>query len=1353
MELRPRSHGTPRRDPLWTPRGGAPGTARPASDRRRRRGGGASVTLRELHEAFDVAGAVAHGGPSVLAKPRVCLLTQKLLTPRWRPMGELKSSNVPQSKWHIIAESIHQQAAKQKLHPSVIEGALSFLRALVNDPKFLRHRSLLLRLLHLVEKAVYIEDSNASEYPSSASRIPYFVGHHWLSARLQHLKKSNISMSEVLRRCERFENIRVQVQGRLMELDQRRTKALRLTAPVPLAHSMNQEEEEEEEEVREKEDLDVAADRFAKKLAAGRSGSSSLIWLWGVWKLVHAQLLRRRRKKGELLTRTLIGDLVAPFRHWMIFAVENRCDSKLITYHTYLQERQMYTRTAMDLQNKREDLVLDLQVSNNSCRRLTKQLESKRQEREQLHERLQNLKPAVLRSLLSRVLDLTLLETLQTGKLERLRFRLNFLTRDLAPLLLSDEDSPWRLFGFSGDQVLTRWTNHELAQFKLVANEVLEAMSKRNSEDNSEDLDIEWSARETEIYGDRCRLVRNMKQLTHLEDDHEGVLLAVVYGAVCATGSLPHPVSLWPLDEKEAEAKAQAMCKAIRQVIPTRAQYLLQPSDVTNNKGGLIPALLAVIFMLNSTLPCSCKHEVLHSASFAIQSAVAQEVYKEPRKKMKGQSAQELSFTPMDLPTEPVPDAQQRKRELQKRIQMWLIEPDDTFNFDAPTMADPVVKSIFQQIEAMAGPWAMEHPQDFSLLLKEDEVASTLLALPAHELLLRWVNFHLKAFRGDPDAGLLNLGELDLPLLVELLTKLAPDVMNLHEEEQTALRMAHNPTAAEAASLNLVTQVATRCTGYEILTEEVLNDEQTDMMASFLAELMASGRAQLRVRKGSEIGQHMEMLASIVLEAANTQNSQLVSGLCSYLRDHQQSLTTSLEAMRAHQEISQTVHSKLRSFALKVLVKRSQGVPCDMLELASQLPSGGQRGDLVGGNSVQAVIAREMARIPSQEPGPETDLAVTFAKSAVEELLKKHIGTFRDVFRIYAREATYESDGRVRTSTITSTMTLEAAHVLVVNPRHLMKLYRDCRLQDLRLDPVEVEEIYNEVKLHHAINNFEDVQRFETGLSLEMFVEALLTMACRTQLDDVAATAFHEKLDHMLENYVVPFAGTQRDDVVYQLLVDESLDELIDEFSPRLRSVFVAYASGDRHHANAPERTRQRGNRGAVIKETALNRKQVTTMSLDSFTELLEHCGMLSETIHRACIGRIFLNLMELRSVPSEAVDEDGASPSISEDADHLASLMEDDHAGASFQYSLCFQEFIDGLIILTLFKEPNPFVSFNTRLDKFLRTGILDPLFEFANSSNEPRFHTLYQALDDAAQKDVSASGIAKKLKMADMG
>ena len=1360
MDLRPKSEAQ-RVRPILGQRPGSEGLGR------RRVPGGPGCILRELHRACDVAEAVrCHPNASILAVPKPCLLTQKLCTPRsephtavhtyaWKTPGSPKKNKW--QKYQLLARTI-DQAAKQKLHPNVIDGALHFLRAIAQDEQFVRQRSLLMRLLHVLESSVYILDQEDVECKQSdRPGIPYFVGHHWLSSRLMKLKQTNLHMSEVKRRCERFENIRVQVQGRLMELDERRRRVSQVNAlrkPAPLAHTINQPEEEEEEPQPEKpkESLDVAADRFAKRLAEGKSGSSSLIWLWGVWKLMHQQLLRRRRKKGELLERTLIGDLVAPFRHWMIFAVENRADSKWITYHTYLQERQMYTRTAMDLQNKKEDLVLDLQVSSNSCRRLAKQLESKRREREQLHQRLHDIQPEVMRLLLSRVLDLTLLDVLHTGHLERTRFRLHFLTRDLAPLLLSDEDSPWRLFGFSGDQVLTRWANHELAQFKLVANEVLEAMSKRNSEDAAAEMDIEWSARETEIYGDRCRLVRNMKQLGHLEDDHEGVLFAVVYGAVCAvgSGSAAHPVSLWPLDEKETEAKASAMCKAIRQVIPSRAKYLLQPSDVMHNKGGLVPSVLAVIFMTNTTLPCSAQHEVLHAATFAINSAIAQEAYREPRKKSKGQGRQDLSFAPVELPPEPQLDAQQRATKLRRGIQSWLSESmDDLGVIDAPTTADPVPKTIFSQIELLAEPWAVEKPQDFSPLLKPDEALSALLTLPPHELLLRWVNFHLREWRGEPTAGVQNLGELDLGLLLELLTKLAPDVMNLHEEEQNELRMAHNPTAAEAATLRLVLAVSTRCIGYEILTEEVLNDVQTDMMASFLAELMGSFRACLPVRPNTTIGEHMEQLASIVLEAANTETTQLVNGLCPYLRDNEKALMTSLEALRAHHKISEAVTSKLRTFALQILVKRSQGMPCDMCELAQQLPEGGQRGDLVAGNNIQATIAREMSRLPAPDAGHEIDL--TFEKTALEELLKKHISTFRDVFRQYAREVSYEMDSRTRTITA-SIGTLEAAHVLVVSPRHLMKLYRDCRMHLLRLDPCEVEEIYNEVKMHHAMaNQFEDVQRFETGLSLEMFVEALLTFACRCQIGHLAIHAFHDKMDHIIEKHLVPFAGSKQDNVVYQLLVDEALDELIDDFSPRLRSIFVAFASAKDDKSEVRSHDRQR-HRGAVVKATvASTNKQALTMSLENFTEMLQVAGLMSETIHRACVGRIYMNLQALRVPEDEEIDEDGASPSISEDPDHLASLMEEDHAGASFQYTMCFQEFLDGLIILTLFKEPNPFVSFNTRLEKFFRSALLDPLFEFANTSKEARFQSLHQALDDAFQKDVSASGIARKLKLAE--
>ena len=62
-----------------------------------------------------------------------------------------------------------------------------------------------------------------------------------------------------------------------------------------------------------------------------------------------------------------------------------------------------------------KDLVLDLQVSQNSLRRLTKQLESKRKESEALHQRLLDVRPDAVRAMLSQVLDLTLVEILQRG--------------------------------------------------------------------------------------------------------------------------------------------------------------------------------------------------------------------------------------------------------------------------------------------------------------------------------------------------------------------------------------------------------------------------------------------------------------------------------------------------------------------------------------------------------------------------------------------------------------------------------------------------------------------------------------------------------------------------------------------------------------------------------------------------------------------------------------------------------------------------------------------------------------------------------------------------------------------------
>lgn len=49
-----------------------------------------------------------------------------------------------------------------------------------------------------------------------------------------------------------------------------------------------------------------------------------------------------------------------------------------------------------------------------------------------------------LKAMLSNVLDLTFQSVLTTACLTRTRLRLQFLVRDLAPLLTPEEDSPWR---------------------------------------------------------------------------------------------------------------------------------------------------------------------------------------------------------------------------------------------------------------------------------------------------------------------------------------------------------------------------------------------------------------------------------------------------------------------------------------------------------------------------------------------------------------------------------------------------------------------------------------------------------------------------------------------------------------------------------------------------------------------------------------------------------------------------------------------------------------------------------------------------------------------------------------------
>ncbi|CAE7334833.1 unnamed protein product [Symbiodinium sp. CCMP2592] len=886
------------------------------------------------------------------------------------------------------------------------------------------------------------------------------------------------------------------------------------------------------------------------------------------------------------------------------------------------------------------------------------------------------VRPELVKEVLSQVLDLSLAEIMKTGFLHKTRSRLTFLTRDWASMLHQDEDTAWKLQGLSGDQLLTRWANHQLSQFKVVANAVMEAMSKRSSQEGGEEEDdIEWSAREIEVYGDRCRMIRAMHRIHQLDDDQDGALLAVVYGGVFQTqesasavppqwadpgrveqpppfvakASEVHPLSLWPLDEREAEGRALALCQAIRQVIPAcPGKFLLQPGDIAQGKNSLLPAILAVIFLSNVTLPCSSgSYDLFGAVSFSVSTVLNKE------KEIKGDKIRKQNTLTADVeihvevPPELPAHLEAMTLESRRRICSWVAAAEDftVGSRELPSEHDPVAKSIVGCIDVMAGPWANQKAQDYSKLLLPHEALLDFLAMPAPDILLRWVNFQLTGVPAGQGATLESLDDLaGSEMLLEILSRVAADVLPLQAEEQAALRQAHNPSTTETATRRLVVAVAKRCASYHILTEESLKDEQTDLMAAFLAELLVH-RPTLPAGPDTQIRQHMSSLSAIVLEAAKTEPGGLQE-LCAYLKERHAEIQSSLRSLQGQRQIMETVNTKMRAFALKMLVQRSKGEPCNMLELAKKVRSAEVRGDMISGDRIKALIVKEAKRLAADEgsqgaAGRNSEMAISMEKSSVQELLRRSMSSMRDTFRHYARgtlsgiETAPKEASKGRRGSRGS-ISGEGGQVLVVSQRSLMRLYRDCRLHTTKLTPLELEEIFNEVRLSHAMNFGQEdtsaVPLFDQGLSLEMFTEVLLTIACRAKLELFAPTACAEKLEFLIEHHL-SMVGTPRDEFVYALIVDTSLDEVLNEFAGRLRSIFTAYAGSARN----VERDRRR-HRGAMVEVTAVStQKQSMCMSLDAFTDMLGHAGLLSKSINRARVGMIFRGLQELQRCAGEA--------------------------------------------------------------------------------------------------------------------
>ncbi|CAE7724451.1 unnamed protein product, partial [Symbiodinium pilosum] len=98
----------------------------------------------------------------------------------------------------------------------------------------------------------------------------------------------------------------------------------------------------------------------------------------------------------------------------------------------------------------------------------------------------------------------------------------------------------------------------------------------------------------------------------------------------------------------------------------------------------------------------------------------------------------------------------------------------------------------------------------------------------------------------------------------------------------------------------------------------------------------------------SEIRYHMDSLAAIVLEASKTETKGL-QDLCAYLQQRHGEIQSCLRALQEQRKIMDSVNNKMRTFALKMLVQRSKGVPCSMLDLVKKVRQAEVRGDLISG--------------------------------------------------------------------------------------------------------------------------------------------------------------------------------------------------------------------------------------------------------------------------------------------------------------------------------------------------------------------------------------------------------------------
>lgn len=1010
-----------------------------------------------------------------------------------------------------------------------------------------------------------------------------------------------------------------------------------------------------------------------------------LIFTWGFWKAVFVQTRRCSKQKAVVMQETDYRDIVKPFKHWQMAWLESLTRDQVKANETLLLESYIMANEVQDLEFQLEDSRGELHLSLATEVRFKDKLDILGFRREHIAQKLTSVQPELLKSSLDQILNMRFSGLVREARLDTIMIKHALASKDFGTLLSAEEEDVMGLKRLTSDAVLIRWINYHIGQFKHMATNILENVARSchsDGVDNSmgERNHHEMPARDAELYADRCRIVRAMHKVNDLAGDlRDGMALAILYAGTMCKASAEN--SMGDISGGNCNGAAAAL-------------WLLDSRDSEHRANNLVNVLRPLL--ATSLAQCLLRPSDITNANQNVLSMILSALFLQ------------LSGLPARVPGADVFD--------------FFQAPSASVGEESEILS----KHFFDIMSASAKQCAHESIQDLAVLLFKGEVPNDLERLAVSEFLIRWINYRL----GRPaDARVLSLREFKGGhLLMELFQRVAPDILSIVGKDERV---------KSSMLFQVLVDCGNRCTSFDVLTKDAIQEGQVDVLAAFLSGLFIS-RPGITVASWSKLGADIDVIKGALRDGVGHDDEGGFQGRCCWIESNYRRLHASIEAVRAAENLHNRIKTNLSNFQADLLTQRCQGAPCKNLggedaRRALEMQRGG----------LAVEFSRIMETVSAEEPSLQYDEGLLVeASEHIEDSLRKNASFLREVYRHYAMAVVKQAENPVvrtrghsfaRRSTTTmvgfKSTKGQDDRVPSLNLRSFTRLYKDSGLRRLNLLPVDMESIYHQLWTDQDAR-CEESDRVD-GLNTESFTLSLIVCAargCRHVSGRETLKSLSDRFSFFIEKYIWPNCMPRNTDFLYATTYDVGLGPLLSKYAGVLKQVFQHYYES------------------VVI--LAPDFRSPTTgghavLDVEACVQIMEHANLVGGNLDEATVRLVHRGVQLRRTRPGLADETPDESEDESDDSEGAKESNEEPRVTMTFTECeqnrggfLAFQEFIDFLIAVSLYVDPNPFAPFVNRFEKFIRQSFFVSLRQYwtqAVDGGEGLARLLASGLSDA--------------------